>query len=609
MNITENGRLNELNSRWASSNLDLTEHPYLLNKRMIEPKLLADFGVRENYKDLIYPLRTLTSNDPIQYQIIDSLGDKKLHCSSDGQAVFQVFGNLEKAKKIIIAESLTKAAAIYQVVSIEDHSIAVINAVSSGGMVKCAKQLSRLFDVIIAADNDSHKTEKDAPKGILKQVFNVATELNLKVCIPIKAFKDWDDWLGASNFAHSEIWECIKGAEQLNVITTVVQNLTEWAEKNPISELLNNPIQPRDFLFENRYVPKGKVTICPAANGTGKTFLMTQIAIQAALGQCFMYDRNDRKFFNPLKPYKVLILSFEDDRQAFLERIHATIDHFPVLSKNKKEILKTLGNQIEILELPAISPNPLLTCLDSITNKVEPDQMYSQVVDLIITHGYELVFVDPFHYSTAASENDNNQMGQLMRHMTNIAANTNAGMFFFSHTTDSDPLRNRGATSIADRCRQLFKVATVDRLKTSNNQICKSLAKSIINKLSDSENYKSVLWFKMDKNTHGKEDPKPWILKRHSDGVISPISIIGMDKVNDDSIIIEYIESCEGSFASKRMIEIDLNEKLTISQASIKNKLQAMVDKRLLRICEIDEIRKIIDNPKSNATWYAVLDE
>ena len=59
--------------------------------------------------------------------------------------------------------------------------------------------------------------------------------------------------------------------------------------------------QRRSFNQIAKYIPKGKVSIAPASNGTGKTQILVQIALQAALGECFMYENGGRSFFKPLK--------------------------------------------------------------------------------------------------------------------------------------------------------------------------------------------------------------------------------------------------------------------------------------------------------------------
>lgn len=384
--------------------------------------------------------------------------------------------------------------------------------------------------------------------------------------------------------------------------------LINWLDKNPTSDLFNIDLAEHEFLFENYYIPKKKLSICPASNGTGKTQLLVQIAMQAALGKCFMFDSADRKFFIPVKSYKVLILSFEDDRNTFIKRMHTTIEHFPILSKNKKEVFSKLSEQIEVLELPAITPNHLLTCMNSITAKVEPDQMYEQVVNLIKQRGFDLVFIDPMHYTTSAAENDNNQQGQHIKYISNIAEDTGAAIVCFAHTTDENPLRIRGATSIADRARSVFKVATVDRLKSSNNKICNAMAKSIIKQLPDNISFKNVLWFKMDKNSYGLEDSRPYILQRHTNGVIAPMTITSAKVITDDSIIIEYIASSEKGYASKPMIENDIASKLSIAKSSIKNKLQAMVDKKIIFQPDYAEVNAALGIPNNRTSWYRVLE-
>jgi hypothetical protein len=106
---------------------------------------------------------------------------------------------------------------------------------------------------------------------------------------------------------------------------------------------------------------------------------------------------------------------------------------------------------------------------------------------------------------------------------------------------------------------------------------------------------------------YGIEDPIPFILKRHNDGVIALLSIKDSDKITDESIIISYIENSEGNFASKPMIEEDLVDQLTITKSSIKNKLQAMEDKDMIKRCELNEVPAQRRSGNSNVIWFTLV--
>jgi hypothetical protein len=556
--------------------MSLANHPYLLKKPMISPQILADHGVKLEDGCLVYGIRTLQDPEPLQVQKICPQLTKKLYGNLGGKAGFFTFGerDLDEANRIILAESLTKAAAIHQAILPEGDFFSVLNCLNAGNMVKVARQLNGLYHdkLVVCADNDEHKSQDDAPHGILKPIFDVVTELNLPVCKPTNGFKDWDDWLGANDFAAEEIWDAISVATPISEPESFKNPLLEAPS---FAELLKQPVAPKEFLFKGHTIPRGEFSALVAANGTGKTQMIVQMAIQAATGTCFMKSPKGREVFNPVKPLKTLIVTYEDDASIYAKRMQDTINYYPGTGLNIHQAIEAIGNNLDFLDMESLMGTEfLLTAYQDKDRVIVPMKAYYCLKDKIANGGYDLVIIDPWHYATAAEENDNNAQGQHVALIRSIARECNCSIFGFAHTTDSNPVRLRGATAVVDRARSSMFMATLPRLIATTNTN-KGLAIPQVDALPAGINMADVVMFKRTKNSYGPNPDEYDLLKRTESGMLIPFDLSNQEHVpGDGDKILAFINEA-GEKGTTQALIVDA---LDIAQHKVSRKLKALVD-------------------------------
>lgn len=276
INIIKTGSI-ELNHRYLDE-----------QKTFIDKQLLIDSGVRQSKDEydnhyLIYGLRTIDSPEPIQFQIINDVKDAKekfnrvFQCSANGQPVFQPMGgklDLNGVEYIVLTESLTKAAAIYQAVTPEgSYTACVLNCINVGNMANVARLFAGMdwlnSKLVIAADSDNddfHKT-----------IRAVAEEQNIKIFKPANGFKDVDDWYGSNvQFAGEEIFYAIKNAKALtnaDVINTF-----------QMSDALDGWDDEADWLVRG-YLPQNSFGVVFGQPGTYKSFFTISLACHIATGK------------------------------------------------------------------------------------------------------------------------------------------------------------------------------------------------------------------------------------------------------------------------------------------------------------------------------------
>lgn len=203
-------KINALNSSYqrASTDLFLSKYYQREEKANIPLNMLLDAGVKyrkaKNLSGLFYPLISLSTRQVVQYQtLLDvPINDVKSHyfnCGANGEIAVTILGELDtvSAKKIIIAESLFKALAIYRALLLNEanFNVMIINAVTIEGMKKAYNYLDKIGSsnkVILACDNDA----KSATESLVHQkLYPFIIEKNIPYCLPPKSIKDYDQWL------------------------------------------------------------------------------------------------------------------------------------------------------------------------------------------------------------------------------------------------------------------------------------------------------------------------------------------------------------------------------------------------------------------------------
>ncbi|WP_371374959.1 AAA family ATPase [Thalassotalea aquiviva] len=284
-------KLNNFNKAYEQGSTELN-HRYLKEQKyFINRKVLVDSGVRllrdpNDNAYLYYPLRTFDSDKPVQFQAIYDVPNAKgqfnkaFHCSANGKPVFSVIGGNENynpsdVEIIVLAESLTKATAIYQALEPEGQYYAcVLNCISLQNMAKVATFLGGIDDykskVVVCADNDSADTSLIIDK--------VVSDKGLRICRPRDGFKDFDDFYNCNIHAPSEINDLIKGAK------TRVTGLNHTAYK--LHNAFDGWNDEEDMLIDG-LLPKNSFGLLFGLPGSYKSFLAIAIACCISEGKKF----------------------------------------------------------------------------------------------------------------------------------------------------------------------------------------------------------------------------------------------------------------------------------------------------------------------------------
>ena len=308
----------------------------------------------------------------------------------------------------------------------------------------------------------------------------------------------------------------------------------------------------KEFLFENNYIPRKELTILPAANGTGKSFLLSQIALQAASGRCFMQyqdtDGETQKLYAPKTKMKVLVLTFEDEVSTFIERMVSIFHKYPNHGMGVLEFENILENDIEIISMPDDFGLHYHLAAPNANRMLEPTATYNYLLKAIKGDAYDLVLLDPYHYGVVAdSENDNTGMGIYAGMMRHLAKQTDCGILAFAHTSDSNPLRVRGATATNDRVRQRILCSTMNDLIQHQNKT------THVPKPQESSLYdigrgdmQNVVWMYMTKNSYAALEGRYHLFER-IDGILIPFACKDDPVADWKQLALHYItESSDG---------------------------------------------------------------
>ncbi|MEZ9130391.1 AAA family ATPase [Vibrio breoganii] len=350
---------------------------------------------------------------------------------------------------------------------------------------------------------------------------------------------------------------------------------------------LRDEVKPKEFLFNDFTAPRGEVTVISGANGSGKTQLACQIAVQAATRRLIMLDENMKTSFavSGDEPLKVAAISFEDDAHTYQVRLRNTIMNYPGSGLNVGQAFDAMDERFDMVDMGEMfGVSCLLSHYCTGTKVIEPTSTYHHLKGYIKKGGFDLVIVDPFHYSTAAEENDNNSQGQHTMLLRQLARECECSIIAFAHTTDSNPSRVRGATSIMDRARQGWMFAPLSKLY-QHHQATKHLPKPSPEQLPDGVSVSDVVWLMMSKNSYGPKKEEYTLFKRDELGLLVPFNIIDAEQVaTDEQRIMAYVRECPKREATQAIV-ID---GLDMPQSTVQRKFKAMIDRG-----ELVESRKV----------------
>ncbi|MCG3671965.1 AAA family ATPase [Aliarcobacter butzleri] len=228
------------------------------------------------------------------------------------------------------------------------------------------------------------------------------------------------------NLSNDEIFELLKDRQDEirynNILTINKKSILDVNEKEP------------EFYLKNWLpIPKGTITIISAPGGTGKTWIVAQLALK------FIIENKDKKVF----------LWLSEDLESIVKYRMNLICN---------SILNTpLDNRFQNITITDTFPEPLLERNKGIYKMgYKFDQLKAELKD------YDLIVLDPLLAFYGADENDNSQARLFMQPFMNWCKEMNKSIVFLHHSNKpvgSDNLsRTRGAGAFVDAARVCYEM-------------------------------------------------------------------------------------------------------------------------------------------------------
>ncbi|RWP64138.1 MAG: hypothetical protein EOR07_16255 [Mesorhizobium sp.] len=237
--------------------------------------------------------------------------------------------------------------------------------------------------------------------------------------------------------------EILKLSEMLATGKEPPTDLGEWDAGDD-----DYPIPPRHWLLGNVFCRRFVSSVI-ADGGTGKTALRVAQALALATG-CnltgeYVFQR-----------CRVLLISLEDDKDELRRRVKAAMLHHDISEADIKGWL--------FLAAPGSSAGKLMT-LDT-KGRPAIAGLAAALKRTIEHRKIDFVCLDPFVKTHGLSENDNNQMDQVIELLANLAIERNIAIDVPHHTakggaTPGNADRGRGASAIKDGGRLVYTLTTM----------------------------------------------------------------------------------------------------------------------------------------------------
>ena len=201
------------------------------------------------------------------------------------------------------------------------------------------------------------------------------------------------------------------GAERNSSIAQLITPLT--LEDNDIPRL------PRRRWLADRRLIRGKVTEIVAPGGAGKSLLSLQWAIAAAI--------QDGKFTGLVMRERVhsLIVNLEDEPDEIKLRVAAIAKQFAIPFPAFKGFLHIYDDEGNGLKLMKRAQGGGLAATPAV----------DELIAYMCEHKIGFAAFDPLVELTEATENDNNEMAQVMSVFKRIARQTDAAVLVVHHTS------------------------------------------------------------------------------------------------------------------------------------------------------------------------------
>jgi RecA-family ATPase len=195
---------------------------------------------------------------------------------------------------------------------------------------------------------------------------------------------------------------------------------------------------PRRWVMKGTFC-KGFLSGVAAGGGIGKTALRVVQLLAVATGRPLTGEHVHGR-------YRVLLISFEDDRDEARRRVWAATKHYGI---PHDELLDCfwITNPIE-LKLAEISPDG--------GRRVIPGELEKELRRVIGELRIDVVAIDPFIKAHRSNENDNAEIDQVCTLLVRIAIDCGCAVDLLHHTSKGlvepgDSERARGASALRTR--------------------------------------------------------------------------------------------------------------------------------------------------------------
>jgi AAA domain len=210
-------------------------------------------------------------------------------------------------------------------------------------------------------------------------------------------------------------------------------------EPEDIEDLDQGDVPPREWLL-GTVLCRSYVTVLAAFGGAGKTSLAIAWALSLASGRALVGDHVHRRC-------RVLILTFEDDRQEYRRRLRAARLHHAIGQIGRGWcFVKSLNG----LGITLVEPDRDRIVVDT--------GAADRIMQVIERHNVDVVVLDPFIKISGAPENDNPATDAVARILARIAEQRNVAVLVLHHFRKGAAEAGnmdaaRGARSLIDAAR------------------------------------------------------------------------------------------------------------------------------------------------------------
>jgi hypothetical protein len=190
---------------------------------------------------------------------------------------------------------------------------------------------------------------------------------------------------------------------------------------------------------------RGEVVGTAALSGTGKSSLAIVEALAMASGKSLLYDQV------PKIPLKVMLINLEDNRNTMEKRIAAAMRHHKLTKADIEDrlVVKAKGQiKVKVAE----------TTRNGQVVRNEP--IIKALIDVVLKNQIDVVSIDSFIRSHGVSENNNNEIEQVIECFEEIATATNCGVHLWHHVRKGNGEgasvdSARGAKALVDALRSV----------------------------------------------------------------------------------------------------------------------------------------------------------